>query len=124
MLLPIAKAAELTGRSRKTLYAHIKDGKISAKTDNEGNKVIDTSELLRVYGLLQKTPIETPKNPADIDQAEKMRLWAHKYTMVAKENLLLRDHLKDLRAQLESSRHREKALFDMFNRILPPSKND
>jgi len=45
----ISAAARLTGKSRTTLSGHIKAGKLSCETDANGNKVIDASELARVY---------------------------------------------------------------------------
>lgn len=49
----ISEAAKLTGKARSTLHRHIKDGKISKETDADGQPVIDTAELVRVYGPLQ-----------------------------------------------------------------------
>lgn len=53
-LLPVSKAAELVGLSRKTMYSHIKTGKVSANRDNKGSLLIDTSELIRVFGALRQ----------------------------------------------------------------------
>ena len=51
-LLPVSKAAELVGLSRKTMYSHIKSGKVSASKNAKGSILIDTSELIRVFGGL------------------------------------------------------------------------
>lgn len=49
----ISKAARLAGISRATMYRkYIDNGIISIDHDREGNKVIDTSELVRVFGSL------------------------------------------------------------------------
>lgn len=48
----ISEAAKLTGKARSTLHRHLKDGKISKEIDADGQPVIDTAELVRVYGLL------------------------------------------------------------------------
>lgn len=53
-LLSVSKAAELVGLNRKTMYAHIKSGKVSASKDNKGALLIDTSELIRVFGSLRQ----------------------------------------------------------------------
>ena len=53
-LLSVSKAAELVGLNRKTMYAHIKSGKVSASKDNKGVLLIDTSELIRVFGALRQ----------------------------------------------------------------------
>lgn len=51
--LSIAAAARAVGRTRQTLYAHAKQGKLSVQHDHEGKPFVYTSELLRVYGALQ-----------------------------------------------------------------------
>lgn len=45
-----SEAARIVGRVRNTIAAHIKDGKLSTIDDGQGNRVIDQSELIRVYG--------------------------------------------------------------------------
>jgi hypothetical protein len=60
----VTQAAKLTGVTRKTLYAHINKGKLSKAAGG----LIDTSELLRVYGAFVEevtprvSPKETPSN--------------------------------------------------------------
>ncbi|MFA7276604.1 MAG: entry exclusion 1 domain-containing protein [Pseudobdellovibrionaceae bacterium] len=48
----VQKAAELTGKSDATIRRGMKSGRISFEVDAAGDKVIDTSELERVYGAL------------------------------------------------------------------------
>lgn len=67
MLVNITKAAQLAGIGRETLYKnYINKGKISVSRDEKNRPVIDTSELLRVFGSLQgveDTPHTTPTTP-------------------------------------------------------------
>lgn len=49
----ITEASKLTGKARSTLHRHIKDGKLSKGQDADGQPVVDTAELVRVYGPLQ-----------------------------------------------------------------------
>lgn len=63
-LLTVRQAAEQVGVSRQTMFRKIKDGSISATVDNQGQKQIDSAELLRVFGALQ-TPAETPATASD-----------------------------------------------------------
>ena len=51
--LNMTDAAKAAGVSRNTLYKKIKKGTISVTYDRHENKVIDTSELIRVFGELQ-----------------------------------------------------------------------
>lgn len=52
-LVNITKAAELAGISRTYFYKkYINTNKINVSYDLQGNKQIDTSEILRVFGTL------------------------------------------------------------------------
>ena len=62
--LSVRQAAEQVGVSRQTMFRKIKDGSISATVDHNGQKQIDSSELLRVFGALQ-TPGVTPATGRD-----------------------------------------------------------
>lgn len=49
----ISEAARMARKSRSHLYEkYINSGAITVETDREGRKVIDTSELIRVFGDL------------------------------------------------------------------------
>lgn len=49
----ISEAARMVGKSRSHLYEkYINTGSITVESDREGRKVIDTSELIRVFGNL------------------------------------------------------------------------
>lgn len=52
-LVSISEAARLAGISRTHLYKkYLAEGILSKTTDEQGNSVIDTSEILRVFGKL------------------------------------------------------------------------
>lgn len=46
----ISQASNITGKGRTTLNRHIKDGKLTIERNEQGHKIVDASELLRVYG--------------------------------------------------------------------------
>jgi len=46
----LSAAARIADKSRTTIAAHIKSGKLSVTTSADGNRSIDASELIRVYG--------------------------------------------------------------------------
>jgi peptidoglycan hydrolase CwlO-like protein len=46
----ISAASRITGKSRTTIAKHLKEGKLSSEDDGAGARVIDASELIRVYG--------------------------------------------------------------------------
>lgn len=52
-LVNITKAAKLAGISRQYFHNHyVNKGKITVSHDSKGNPQVDTSEILRVFGLL------------------------------------------------------------------------
>lgn len=52
-LVSISEAARLAGISRTHLYKkYLAEGILSKTTDEQGNSVIDTAEILRVFGKL------------------------------------------------------------------------
>ena len=50
-IVTINEASNLVGKSIKTIYRHIDNGKLSCVIDDNGRKMVDISELVRVYGL-------------------------------------------------------------------------
>lgn len=46
----MTQAAKAAGVTRRTLYNHINQGKVTASRDDKNNPVIDVSELIRAYG--------------------------------------------------------------------------
>lgn len=53
-LLNISAAARAVSKDRGTIQRYIKQGKISTTKDTAGKVLIDTAELLRVFGELQQ----------------------------------------------------------------------
>ena len=62
--LTVAEAAVRVNKSRQTLFEKIKRGQLSATVNADGHKVIDVSELLRVFGTLLSDE-QVQKNLAD-----------------------------------------------------------
>lgn len=48
--LNLTQAARAAGITRRTLYNHINQGKVTASRDEKNSPVIDVSELIRAYG--------------------------------------------------------------------------
>jgi len=49
----VKRAAELTGKSKSTIQRSMNNGKLSFELDANGHRIIDLSELNRVFGLSQ-----------------------------------------------------------------------
>ena len=59
-LLSITEAAHVAGVSRRTIQRSIQSGRLSTATTTTGERAIDTTELLRVFGPLRHAPSDTP----------------------------------------------------------------
>ncbi|CAI3959528.1 unnamed protein product, partial [Commensalibacter communis] len=58
-IVSISEAAELTGKTRRTIQRHVASGKLSRSVASSGQAGIDTSELIRVYGQLMSCDRDT-----------------------------------------------------------------
>lgn len=59
-LLSISAAARQWGKSRQTLYGDNKAGRLSFSKDTNGSPVVDSSEMLRLYGEPKPSKTEPP----------------------------------------------------------------
>jgi len=59
----LKKAIELTGKSKRTIQRYMSNGKLSYTTNVDGHKVIDVSELIRVFGELSP-PVTSEVRPS------------------------------------------------------------
>lgn len=66
----VTEAAKLAGVTRRTIYRHIKAGKLSASVTGGDNTIIETSELLRVYGVLSQPEPEQVSTGSHENQPE------------------------------------------------------
>jgi len=101
--ITISEAANLTGKSIKTIYRHIKNGKLSSIQNENNIKTIDISELIRVYGELKHAP-EQINSQASILNNNKMSLNENNITPTTKninslteiDKRLLEERIKSL----------------------------
>lgn len=63
------RAAELTGRSKSTVQRAMNSGKLSFEIDANGRRLIDASELDRVFGLLPQNGASASSSAAAQDSA-------------------------------------------------------
>ncbi|TAI80280.1 DNA-binding protein [Pectobacterium versatile] len=56
--ISISEASRLTGKSRTTLHKLIKAGELSTCRGERNAKLLETSELLRVFGAFNSEPVE------------------------------------------------------------------
>lgn len=94
------RAAEMTGRSKSTIQRAMNTGKLSFEIDAAGRRVIDVSELDRVFGL---SPAED--EPMDMSSAVKAEL-QRAAEMLEAERLKMRIRI------LEDQLHTAQEQFD------------
>ena len=120
--LNLTQAAKAAGIARGTLYKHIEQGKISCEMDDKGKKVIDTSELIRVYG-----EIENPEPSEERSIEHKATPETTEIVQVLRERIEdLEQQVKDLRKDKEGSKEREDKFLDIIKQqqtLLLPSEN-
>lgn len=109
----ITKAASLAGVSRSTFYrSYINNGKVSVTNDQQGNPVVDTSELLRVFGVLHAAT-ETPDTEDVRPDKEANNLVISE---LGSELHRVRDILKIREEELRKSEERELWLREQLNK--------
>ena len=104
------RAAELTGRSKSTVQRAMNSGKLSFEIDSNGRRLIDASELDRVFGLLpqgagsasssaaqQETSSQTElQRAADMLEIERLKM---RVRGLEEQLEIVRDQLEDMRGQ-------------------------
>ena len=114
----ISAVHRLTGKARSTIAKHIKKGDLSFILDDDGNRVIEASEVIRVYGdhldldsdgnLKSKTVRSESKSPATNANST---FYEEQLERERKERERERDQLQEtishLRSDLEKSQERE-----------------
>lgn len=134
-LLPLRQAADAVGVSRQTLYRYVKDGRISASVGHDGQKQVDTAELLRVFGKLDGTPtgataVTAPRDsPRQPETAPATAVTGAETARLEADLAAARTLLDVTRTELAAAREREAKLLDIVQaqtRMLeyrPPDKS-
>ena len=95
----VRQATELTGKARSSLYRDMAKGRVSYRTEADGGRVVDTSELIRVYGELRQDETHERDELRLSGETEKMASDA----LIA-EIKALREEVAGLRQEMQSMR--------------------
>lgn len=97
------RAAELTGKSKSTIQRAMNSGKLSFEIDNNNRRIIDVSELERVFGLDSGSNAPSNENAeaemkkaADMLEMERMKM---RIKMLEDQLDAIKDQVEDLKAQ-------------------------
>lgn len=122
----ISEAARLTGKSRTTLHRLIKAGELSTCSGARNAKMVDISELIRVFGDISKPAQEQPFEqvteqrvtvpPAPSEQmvSSLKQEVEHLRTLVSAQE----SHIDSLKQSLQLLEHKK----DMQQPLPPPAK--
>ena len=121
----ISEASRLTNKTRKTIYKYIQDGLLTVSMDTQGKKVIDISELIRVFGEIEMpeyTVVNNPEISNNIHQVtlESIQLIAEKDVEIARLQSLLAGKDELLNSKNDQIKTLEKSLHlleDLTNKI-------
>jgi len=108
--LTIGRMAKLYGLHRSTLHEAVAKGRVTAGHDGKGQRVIDLSEMIRVYGEPNGRPTPPPdtQTPADDTHPtppDTPAGWAE----LVNELRLLREEVAGLRQELRLIEHKPAA---------------
>lgn len=107
MFVNITKAASLAGIGRDTLYKnYINKGKLSTTRDERNRPMVDTSEILRVFGKLQGVG-DTDKESVDTIQKPTIENTPPTPPDISSQLAHLQAENAQLRERLEESKNRE-----------------
>lgn len=96
----VTEAAKLAGVTRRTIYRHIKAGRLSASVTGSDNTVIETSELLRVYGALSQPEPEHVSTGSHENQPEYVTLLLAEMSQLREQISSLTSKVDELQGQL------------------------
>lgn len=101
-LVTVRQAMKLTGKARSSLYRDMAKGRVSYRSEVDGSRSIDTSELIRVYGELihDETPSRDTRRQGDETGNAVIQ-------ELVSEIKMLRDEVAGLRVEMQEMRRIE-----------------
>jgi len=106
-LLTLTEAAAAVGKDRSTIHRNIEKGRLSAVLDASGERRVDTSELIRVFGQLvavvdarNVAPDVAMQQPAQAENGELVQVLREQLRLAAERETRLMDLVDRLQAQL------------------------
>jgi len=98
----VRQALILTGKARSTLYRDMAKGRVSYRTESDGSRSIETSELIRVYGELRQGETERRDTRGQPNETANLAI-----SELVSEIRSLREEVSGLKAELQDMRRIE-----------------
>ncbi|MDR5900450.1 hypothetical protein QC823_15915 [Halomonas vilamensis] len=93
----ISQAAKLYGKARSTIHRAIESGRLSCSVRGDGVRVIDLSELIRLWGEPPNAPTSKQQS-ATPDEPDTQQAMLHELQAMRRELVALREEVAQLRA--------------------------
>jgi hypothetical protein len=104
--LTIGRMANLYGLHRSTLHEAVAKGRVNAGLDGKGQKVIDLSEMIRVYGEPSGSARHSPTPTPDTSPT----LLLETLQPLLEELRLLREEVRELRETMRLIEHKPEVV--------------
>lgn len=104
--LTIGRMATLYGLHRSTLHEAVAKGRVTASLDGKGQKVIDLSEMIRVYG---EAPGQARQSPTPTPDTHPTPAFDTLQPLL-EEMRLLREEVRELRQALRLLEHKPEVV--------------
>ena len=131
MKYSVSEAAKRVGVTRRTLYTHIGEKKITTEKDDKGNTVIDAAELVRIYGDKVKFDVKDIKklSPGKHDDsagedASQIALLKKEIAHLKEKLEIVEKHYQERIEGLENDKQHEKERFNRLTALLPDQRKE
>ena len=116
--LNISASARAAGKDRNTIKRYLSDGRLSSTKDASGKVVIDTAELMRVFGELKAENTKDAPEGAPAESPESTTV--HQVVEALQEQLRAANAREEwLKNQLEAEQAHSR---ELEQRMLPPGE--
>lgn len=93
------RAAVLTGKSKSTIQRAMNSGKLSYELDQNKRRIIDVSELERVFGIKQTSPEPEKAKTSDVEAAVEKERMTMQIKMLEQQLTTATEQIDDLKGQ-------------------------
>lgn len=98
----VRQALKLTGKARSTLYRDMAKGRVSYRTEHDGSRSVETSELIRAYGELRQGETEKRDTRGQLNETANLAI-----SELVAEIRALREEVSGLKTELQEVRRLE-----------------
>lgn len=117
----ISQAAKVVKKDRKTIQRYLQKGKLSCRVDAQGQKLIEVSELERVFGKIPHP--SSVSQPGLMSQKGSSYTTEHETSLLKEKIALLESKISFLESHIEDLKEQRKQWQEQANKLLLTQKN-